>query len=830
MPGLTAKLFIEFNNSKHKIIRTNSSWKSHNKFVKGWNKKSFKDIYWKNSKIISSLGDLPWRIPEKDLILPPPSYICKTFYVSEKIKNAYVYISALGLYNPSINGRQIYKDRLTPGWTDYSIRVNYFAYDVTKFLIENSLNTIGIILAGGWYSGYLGWERKRGYYGKAPKVICQLEIEYENGKKEIIKSDESWKASYGPIREADILMGETYDAKMEKQIEGWNTKSINDRKWNKIKSFDKINIKLNSHPGNPIRIIQELNPIKITSLSNSKCIFDFGQNFAGFVRIKVNGTKSKKIVLRFGEVLNEDGTLYTENLRMARAVDTYFTRGEDEEIWAPLFTYHGFRYVEVSGLNEKPNEKPNEETLTGLVLHSDITRAGNFKSSNKLLNKIYENIIWSQRSNYMDIPTDCPQRDERLGWTADAIDFFKTAAFNFDVYSFFKKWLHDLNDAQGKNGGYPAIAPFPKLSVGPLYSGAAGFADAGIITPYFIYKFYNDKNILEKYYSNMQRYVNYLIKNSKNFIRPNFGYGDWLSIDAETSNEFIGTAFFAHDVKLMSEISKVLGKISKSKQYELLFKQIRNSFNNKFVLKDGQLKETTQTASLLAINFNLLSKRNTNKAFNNLIKDIESKDEHLSTGFIGLQFLLPTLSNFDREDIAYKLLLDTRYPSWGFMIKNGATTLWERWNSYLPDKGIYDPLMNSFNHTSLGVIGVWFYSNIGGINLSQNGFKEIIIKPKLGGDLTFANTSYNSINGKIVSNWKIEKNKFIHEIEIPINTSAIVYLPAISIKNIYENGKSINQVKNIKYLKSENEFICFKIFSGKYIFNSIIKSDIKINN
>ena len=796
-PGLTSKLFIEFSNSKQIIIRTNSSWKSHNKFVKGWNKKSFKDIYWKNSNIIASLGDLPWRIPEKDLILPPPSYIRKTFYVSEKIKNAYVYISALGLYNPSINCKQISKDRLTPGWTDYNIRVNYITYDVKKILNENSDNTIGIILADGWYSGYLGWERERGYYGKVPKVICQLEIEYVNGKKEIIKSDESWKASYGPIREADILMGETYDARMEKQIEGWNKKSFNDRRWYKVKSFDKINIKLTSHPGNPVRVNRELKTIKINSHSKGKYIFDFGQNFAGVVRIRINGKKSKKIVLRYGEMLNEDGTLYTENLRMARANDTYFTKGEDEEIWEPLFTYHGFRYVEVSGLNEIPNE----ETIMGIVIHSEMTRSGNFESSNKLLNKIYKNIIWSQRSNYMDIPTDCPQRDERLGWTADAIDFIKTAVYNFDVYSFYKKWLQDLNDAQELNGAYPAIAPFPKLGVGPLYSGVAGFADAGIITPYFIYKFYNDKKLLEKYYPNMQRYVNYLIKNSKNFIRPDYGYGDWLSIDAETSNEFIGTAFFAHDVKLMSEISKALRKISESKQYELLFKQIRNSFNNKFVLKDGQLKETTQTASLLAINFNLLSKRNTNQAFNNLIQDIEAKDWHFSTGFIGLQFLLTTLSSYNRDDIAYKLLLDRRYPSWGFMIKNGATSMWERWNSYLPDKGIYNPLMNSFNHTSLGVIGEWFYSNIGGIHLKKDGFQEIIIKPKLGGGLKFAKTTYNSINGKIVSNWKINKNKFFHEIEIPINTRAIVYIPAISLDSIFECGILIKQVEKYYIFK-----------------------------
>ncbi len=819
-PGLTAKLYLKYKNQQTKIIKTNSTWKSSNKYYDGWNKLIFDTFKWKYSKEVALMGEKPWRTPDKDLTLPPPIYLRKTFKTEKKIKNAYVFISSLGLYNLSINGEQITKDKLTPGWTDYNRRVNYFTYDVTSYIKNNSKNTLGIILADGWYSGYLGWERKRSYYVKNPKAILQLEIEYEDGELQLIKSDNSWKVSHGPIEEADILMGETYDARKEKLIHGWNKNSFDETKWNKVNIYRKNNIKFNSHPGNPIRILNDIFPQNITSPSKGILIFDLGQNFAGFVRIKINGTKTQKIVLRFGEILNEDGSLYSENIRMARATDTYFTKGEVEEIWEPLFTYHGFRYVEVKGLNEVPAN----DTIVGRVIHSDMPRTGMFTSSNKLLNKIYENIIWSQKSNFMDIPTDCPQRDERLGWTADAIDFIKTAAFNFDVSAFYTKWLQDLNDAQENNGAYPAIAPKPDFGVGPLYSGAPGFADAGIITPYMLYKFYGDKTILKKYYLNMQRYIKYLIKNSQNYIRPNYGYGDWLSVDAETSNELIGTAFFAYVVKLMIEISRVVGQKKQIRIYKILFSKIKKAFNKTFVLKDGQLKDKTQTAYLLAINFNLLSKEKSFRTFQYLIEDLKKRDWHLSTGFIGLRFLLPTLSKFNRDDIAYMLLLDESFPSWGFMIKNGATTMWERWNSYLPDKGVFDPLMNSFNHTSLGVIGEWFYSNIGGINFLKEGFKEITIKPRIGKDVTFANTTYYSIHGKIVSNWKIENQTFKLQVSIPPNTKAFIYIYAKSKKDIKENNIPVTKSSNVKYIKKQEGYYIFKVDSGEYNFTSIISN------
>src|SRR5690606_19978437 len=387
--------------------------------------------------------------------------------------------------------------------------------------------------------------------------------------------------------------------------------------------------------------------------------------------------------------------LYTENLRMARAKDTYISKGEAEEIWEPEFTYHGFRYVEVKGLNEVPTE----ETITGIVLHSDLPVTGEFNCSNKNLNRLFKNILWSQRSNFMDIPTDCPQRDERLGWTADAVDFIRTASFNMDTSAFYTKWLQDLNDAQEENGAYTAIAPKPDIGVGPLYSGTAGFADAGIITPYFLYLYYNDVSIFRKHYKNMQRFVEYLQAN--NFKRPEPGYGDWLSFNAETPQELIDSAFSAIDLKLMSEISLLLKKENEAKQYKKLFEVVRTQFNSEFVSADGSILSGTQTAYVLPLYFGLLDDEIQQKAFQFLVEDIQHKDWHVSTGFIGLTYLFPVLTKFGRSDIVYKLLLNESFPSWLNMINNGAVTMWERWDSWSKDKGFFDPLMNSFNHTSL---------------------------------------------------------------------------------------------------------------------------------
>ncbi|RPI69249.1 MAG: alpha-L-rhamnosidase, partial [Ignavibacteriales bacterium] len=535
-------------------------------------------------------------------------------------------------------------------------------------------------------------------------------------------------------------------------------------------------------------------------------IFDLGQNIAGFVRVKINGRKTDKIVLRFGEMLNDQGNLYTENIRMARATDNYFTKGERDEIWEPYFTYHGFRYIELSGYPEEPDQ----DMITGIVLHSDIPIAGSFECSNEKINKLYENIFWSQRANFMDIPTDCPQRDERLGWTADAVDFIRTASFNMDTTSFYTKWLRDLNDVQEENGAYTAIAPKPELGVGPLYSGAGGFSDSGIITPYSLYKLYGDTLVLKRYYENMVKFMNYLEENE--FKRPGNGYGDWLSVDADTPQELIDAAFFAFDTKLMVDISYLLNKTDEAERYKNLYGKIKRKFMESFVNKDGSLKSGTQTAYAISLYFNLLDEETAKKSSKFLIEDIERRDWHVSSGFIGLTYLFPVLTKFGRSDIVYKLLLNESFPSWINMLNNGATTMWERWDGWKPDKGFFDPLMNSFNHTSLGVIGEWFYSGIGGIIPEEPGFKKIIIKPSVGGGLNYARVSYFSIYGKIISEWKIEDDTVSLEVRIPINTSAKLLIPKIAGK------KNINKPYKAELVNKNGEYFIFNIGSGVYNF------------
>ena len=607
-PGLSAKLFLEYSGGSNKIVHTDISWQTLNSTYMEYCRNNDNSTGWQNAGIAADMGEKPWKIPKVDLFLPPPPYLRREFELKNKIKNAFLFASSLGLYKLFINGRAVTENKFTPGWTDYSKRVYYNTYNVKELFNSSDKNCLGVILADGWYAGYIGWEKRREYFGENPVVLLQLEIEYEDGSIEIIFSDENWKASYGPILEADILMGETYDAK--KELTGWNGINYNDSGWNEADLSDDVNFEINSYPGLPVRKTLELKPVAVTSPADGIYIFDLGQNISGCARLKVDGRKSGKIILRFGEMLDENGNLYTENLRMARAADTYFTKGEPEEIWEPEFTYHGFRYIELNGLNEMPGL----EIITGIVLHSDLPITGSFECSNEKLNKLYQNIFWSQRANFMDIPTDCPQRDERLGWTADAVDFIRTASFNMDTSAFYSKWLQDLNDAQELNGAYPAIAPKLDLAVGPLYSGAAGFADAGIFTPYYLYKFYNDISILKKYYNNMIKFMNYLEANE--FKRPGKGYGDWLSVNADTPQDLIDTAFYAYDAKLMKEISSLLNKKPETDYFNNLFEKVKTHFNNTFVNKDGSILSGTQTSYVLPLYFNLLMKRLKKNHFN----------------------------------------------------------------------------------------------------------------------------------------------------------------------------------------------------------------------
>ena len=741
----------------------------------------------------------------------PVFYYRKQFAVSKPIERATLYVSALGIYEPYFNGKRVGNDYLSPGWTDYKKYAYYDAYDVTK-KIENGNNAIGCILTDGWYAGYFCWYNQKSYYGNTPKFISQLVIFFEDGTKEIICSDRSWQVTNGPLIEADLIKGEIYDARRE--IPDWSSPDTKHQEWGTPARNQQPEIKLESRPVQPVKIIHKYKPVSVTKIKKDTFICNFNQNIAGFVSIKVNEKKGTKISLRHSEMLDSDGSLYTENLRFADANDIYYCKGDETETYQPHFTFHGFQYLEISGVSKKPLP----EDITAYLISSNTPRVGKFSCSNKMLNKLFSNIYHTQLMNFIDIPTDCPQRDERLGWTGDAQAYIRTAAMITDVQKFFEKWLVELEVSQFDSGNYPSTAP----AIMGMGSGPA-WAEAGIICPWVLYEVYGDTDILKKQYDSMTRFINYLTKLSgKNLLPPKeyHCYGDWLNHNANTPKDVIYMAYFAYSADLMSRIASVLGKKADEKKYKILFKNIKKAFNKKYVDENYKIKGDTQTCYILALAYNLLDEQGKTRAAEYLVERIEERNFHLSTGFVGTKDIMTVLEKIGRNDIAYKLLLNTTFPSWGFSIKNGATTIWERWNGWTPDQGFGNAAMNSYAHYAYGTVYLWMAENIGGIRPAETAFKKIIIKPSPGGNLKNAKCEYESINGKIFTEWSISKTAFKLNVEIPVNTTAKIYIPAAKISDIKENGKQASRVKNIEFTGMESEYAVFETGSGKYVFEA----------
>jgi alpha-L-rhamnosidase len=807
--GLAGKLLIEFETGDPMTVPIDRSWKVSDVEQSNWQKPDFDDGVWPLAKEIAQFGDEPWGQPsQQELILPPPPFLRKTFFVNKPVKRAVVYASALGLYELHINGKRVGEDYFTPGWTDYTKRVYYQSYDVTNLLTKSG-NAIGAILADGWYAGYLGFGKKREHYGDKPRLCVQLELEYTDGTRQTVATDQSWKAAYGPLLEADLLMGETYDGPRENP--DWCSYWFNDAAWEPVAATDRIEDQLQAYPGVTVQKILQINPKKLTEPKQGVYVFDMGQNFAGWVRLKVQGQAGTKVVLRFAEMLNPDGTIYTTNLRAARCTDTYILKGKGQEIWEPRFTYHGFRYVEVTGYPGKPGL----DAIAGVVLHSNTPLAGAFECSNPMINQLYSNIVWSQRGNFIEVPTDCPQRDERLGWTGDAQIFIRTATYNMDVAAFFTKWLVDLEDAQTKEGAFPDVAPH-KVAMG---SGVPAWGDAGVICPWTIYQVYGDERVLQKHYESMKKWIAYLEKNSKDLLRPAYGYGDWVSIASDTPKDVIATAYFAYSTRLVSKAAAVLGKNDEAAQYEKLFEQIKDAFNKAYVSDDVRIKGQTQTCYLLALYFDLLADDKRPRATQHLVEAIKEKDWHLSTGFVGLSYLLPTLTQTGHLDIAYRLLATDTFPSWGYSIRNGATTIWERWDGWTEDKGFQTPDMNSFNHYAFGSVGRWLFNTVAGIDTDGPGYKKIIIRPRPGG-ITSAKAGYESIYGRVVSDWQLKDGMFTLNVTIPPNTTATIYVPAGSAESVTESSRPATSAEAVRFLRMDQGNAVFAVGSGNYLFTS----------
>ena len=767
----------------------------------------------------------PW-VKKRGLQLPPCPYFRKTFTVYEKLRKATLYVSALGLFETSINGKRVGRDHFMPGWTNYSKRVYYKAYPVTD-LVRKGENVIGAVLSNGWYAGYVGFAprhtanpRRRAFYGEIPAFIAQLDLEYADGKRVTILTDRSWKASTGPIREADIQMGETYDARLE--IPGWDRPFFDDRTWVSAKFHDAIVPRLESYPADPVQRIQTIQPVNITQPQPGVYVFNMGQNFAGYAKIKIKGNRGARIVLRYAEMLHKDGSVMTENLRDARATDTYYLKGDDSsETWQPRFTYHGFQYVEVLGLTRKPDL----DTVTGIVLHSSLAETGSFECSSDLVNNLYRNIVWTQRSNFFDIPTDCPQRDERLGWSGDAQIYARSAAYNTEIAAFMSKWLVALEDDQRPSGAFPDFAPMPFLQFEP----SPGWMDAGVICTYILYKVYGDTRIIKKHYRAMKRFMDYLERTSTNYLRfPKENcWGDWQALGAQTPQDLIATAYYAYDAKLMAEMASVIGNSRDSRQYSILADNIKNAFSQAYVTSQDRLKGDTQTAYALAIYMKLLPDKMIGVAGERLVELIKNRNWHISTGFLGIKHILPALSETGHSAVACRLLENRTYPSWGYSIANGATTVWERWDSYTKNKGFQNPEMNSFSHYAFGSVCEWMFSSMAGIDTDGAGFKRIIIRPRIQGcEITSTKATYNSIHGLISSEWQIKNGKFILDTTIPPNTTATVYLPAEDLGRITEGGQPVGSTDSVKLLSFDGHDAVFSIDSGNYQFESKIPQEI----
>ncbi len=746
-----------------------------------WEAKLASETDWKPANAVADLNDKKFGgvgpLPQ------PAALFRRDFTVGKRVQSARIYATALGSYRLSIDGSPVGDAVLTPEFTDYRKRVYYQTYDVTA-LLKKGPHAIGAILGDGWYRSPLIWTGIH-LFPPPTRLRVQLEIVYRDGTRDTVATGDSWTTAESPILNSEIYAGETYDARLEQP--GWNRPGFQGKDWAPAAIAEPSTISISSPVTAPVQIGETIAPKTVTPAANGAYIFDMGQNMVGWVTLKVHGSSGSRVRLRFAEILNPDGSIYRENLRNADATDLYTLRGDGEESFTPQFTFHGFKYVEVTGYPGAPGL----DAISGKVAGSlNQPPTGTLDTSSELVNKMWKIGLWGQRGNFLSIPTDCPQRDERLGWTGDAEAFWRTGAYNFDIASFTRKFMLDMNDAQTPAGAFPNVAPDLLPFAGGV--GAPGWGDAGVIIPWTAWLQYGDKRFIEENWEPMQRWMDFIVQANPDFLRRNAvgpNFADWLAPDERTPKDLVATAYWALIADMMRQMAQAAGRDAEAKQYAVLLDNIRTAFQREFVKENGEVTGGTQTAYLLTLYAKMAPKALESAMVDNLVKDIESRGWHLSTGFLGTPFLLFTLSQHGRADVAYRLLLNETYPSWGYMLSKGATTWWERWNG---DTG--DPAMNSYNHYAFGSVVAWVYRSVAGIDTSPDkpGFREITIHPLLDPRLTHARGEYDSVYGKIVSDWSAAAaGPFSLKVTIPPNTVARIFLPAIPNASVTEDGKSV---------------------------------------
>lgn len=742
------------------------------------------------------------------------AYFRRTFKLKENVKSARAYICGLGFYEFYLNGEKIGNNVLDPGQTEYSKEALFNVYDITKLLEKN--NCAGIILGNGRHIDRYGYSK--------PKFILQILIEYEDGKSEFILSDESWNSSHGPLQENGIYFGEKYDATLE--MAGWNTYQFEGSDWEKSEVVEGPNLRYQSMP--PIRVTKHLTPKKMSYIEPGVYIYDFGQNFTGWIKITITGPRGTEVKLRYSELINEDGTLNTATLRKAETTDTYILKGEGKETYEPRFTYHGFRFVEVTGFPSVPTI----EDVTGCFVHTDVEKVGNFYCSNDLINKIHKNILWGQLSNLQSIPTDCPQRDERFGWMGDAQLSIEEAIYNFDVNLFYENYLKDIKLSQRDVGSIPDVVP----AYIKLYPADPAWGSAYVTIAWYIYKYYKNEKVLSEHWESMRKYIDFLIKNSEDNLLKKLGkYGDWCPPGAispkKTPIEITSTWYYYNDVYLFSKICEVLGKKEEASVYFELSEKIKKSFNDNFLKDYGYESRMfgpvdnliSQTSQILPLYYNIVPNGKKEFVLDKLIENIvEHNDSHLDTGIIGTRYLFDVLSENGYSDLAFKIVSQESYPGWGYMIKEGATTVWERWEK-LEAGG-----MNSQNHIMLGSVDAWFYKYLVGLSIEQPGWGKVKIRPHLVAAEKFASARVKTVRGEFKVSWEKEGELFKLSVVIPFGCEADVYIPRPwsnyvlkeSGNVLLKNTATFEDLKTKKITLQEinEENIILNIGSGQYYF------------
>ncbi len=753
----------------------------------------------------------------------PAPMLRGAFAVKGKVRSARAYVTSLGLYELEINGRRVGDQVFTPGWTSYGKRLQYQTYDVTA-LLRDGPNAIGATLGDGWFRGNLAYRRQRNLYGASLALLCQLRIEGADGRVQVVGTDGTWKSATGPVRMSDIYNGETYDARLERP--GWSTAGYDDKDWVPVKVAEPAKRALVAPAGPPVRKIEEIRPVKVLKTPAGETVVDMGQNMVGYVRLKVRGPAGTSVTLRHAEVLDKAGNFYTANLRAAKQQVTYVLKGAGEEVYEPHFSFQGFRYVAVEGW---PGEL-TLDALTGVVVHSDMPVTGQFTASNPMLNQLQHNILWGQKGNFLDVPTDCPQRDERLGWTGDAQVFSRTAAFNMDVAGFFTKWLGDVAADQNAKGSVPFVVP-DVLSQGDQFAGgSAAWADAATIIPWNMYLSYGDTRLLERQYPSMKAWVEYMRKRGRR--RRTSGTPASTSATGSPSPRPPPTTPGPRPARTSSPPRStptrrtsssarrnVLGKKDEAAEYAALLPKIKEAFRKEFVTASGRVGENTQTAYALALQFDLLPEELRAEAARRLAAEVKTRG-HLTTGFVGTPYLCHVLSRYGHTDLAYRLLNRKEYPSWLYPVTQGATTIWERWDGLKPDGSFQDAGMNSFNHYAYGAIGEWMYRVVAGLEVdpAEPGYKHVLVQPQPGGGLASAEARLETLYGEAASGWSVADGKATVSATVPPNAHGTIRLPAATLAGVSESGGPVSAAPGVKRAVQEGDAVVVEVGSGSYRF------------